>query len=112
MDQTLTGATPAPRRFWHVTFWTPDGVERRRYVKCPYLVEADEPHGGKKYRRPLVPGDADYPDTMVAMAARLGALEWDGIITSYRVSPVPSERIAKIRDRARRWTEILAEVAA
>jgi hypothetical protein len=101
----------APRRFWRITFWTSNGIEYRRYVKCPYLVEADEPHGGRKYRRPLVPGDADYPDTMVAMTADLGALEWDRAITSYRVTPVPPERIAAIRDKAVRWREVRQLIA-
>lgn len=109
MSESIT-----PRRFWHITFWTADGREYRRYVKCPYLapVEEGEQHGSKKYRRPLVPGDPDYADTMVAMTARLGALEWDGIITSYRVTPVPAERIALIRNRAVRWSEVTTLLAA
>lgn len=103
---------PAPRRFWHITFWTADGTERRRYITCPYLVPTDEAHGGKDYRRPLVAGDQDYPDTMLAMSATLSALEWDGLVTSYRISPVPAERIAAIRDRAVRWTEVYTSLIA
>ena len=103
----------APRRFWRITFWTAEGTEYRRYVKCPYLVETEDPtsHGGRKYRRPLVPGDADYPDTMVAMAADLGALEWDRVISSYRLTPVPPERIEAIRDKAVRWREVRRLIA-
>lgn len=101
----------APRRFWYITFWTADGREIRRYVRCPYLAPTED-HGDKKYRRPLVPGDDDYPDTMVAMTARLGALEWDGVITSFRVTPVKPERIEKIRNRAVRWTEVYNTVLA
>jgi len=109
MDENTTNQ--APRRFWHVTFWTSDGREYRRYIKCPYLAPTED-HGSRQYRRPLVPGDTDYPDTMVAMAARLGALEWDGVISSYRLSPVPSARIEKIRNRAVRWTEVYANTIA
>jgi hypothetical protein len=103
-----------PRRFWHITFWTAEGIEYRRYVKCPYLVETEDPnsHGGGKYRRPLVPGDEDYPDTMIAMAADLGGLEWDNLIRSYRLTPVPPERIGKIRDKATRWRDVRKLVAA
>ena len=95
-----------PRRMWRVTLFLADGRELRRYVKCPYLVETDEEHGGRAYRRPLVPGDPDYRDTHAAMSASLGALEWDGILSSFRVSPVPAERIASIRDKAVRWSEV------
>jgi len=104
--------TQAPRRFWRVTLWTPDGTERRRYIKCPYLVPTDEEHGGKAYRRPLVPGDADYVDTHLGMTARLGALEWDGVVTSYRVTPVQPDRVAAIRHLAVRWSEVEASLAA
>jgi len=103
--------TEAPRRFWRVTFWTAEGTEYRRYIKCPYLVEDPNSHGGGKYRRPLVPGDEDYPDTMIAMAADLGALEWDRVIRSYRLTPVPPERIESIRDKATRWREVKRLVA-
>jgi hypothetical protein len=103
-----------PRRFWYITLFTTDGRELRRYVKCPYLVETEDPasHGGRAYRRPLVPGDDDYPDTHAGMSARLGALEWDGVLSSYRVSPVPAERIPTIRDRAVRWREVESLLAA
>lgn len=101
-----------PRVFWRVTFWTADGSEHRRYVKCPYLVPTDEEHGGKAYRRPLAPGDPDWPDTLLALTARLGALEWDGLIASFRVTPVPSERVAAIRHRAVRWSEVEASLLA
>jgi hypothetical protein len=100
------------RRFWRVTVFTSDGRELRRYIKCPYLVETDEAHGGKAYRRPLVPGDTDYPDTHAAMSARLGALEWDRVIASFRVSPVPAERIGSIRHRAVRWRELEQQLVA
>lgn len=101
-----------PRRFWHVTFWMADGREYRRYVKCPYLVPSPSEHGGRAYRRPLAPGDDGWSDTHLAMTARLGALTFDGVLASYRVSPVPAERIPAIRDRAQRWTEIEALVLA
>ena len=101
-----------PRRFWHVTLFTADGRELRRYVKCPYLVDTTEPHGGRAYRRPLVPGDTGYADTHAAMTARLGALEWDGVLSSFRVSPVPAERISSIRERAVRWSEIETSLKA
>ena len=102
----------APRRFWRVTLFLPDGRELRRYIKCPYLVEADDPesHGGRAYRRPLVPGDPGYVDTHAAMSARLGALEWDGIVSSFRVSPVPPERAAAARSLAVRWSAVEAEL--
>jgi hypothetical protein len=103
MDQQLT--QPAPRRFWRVTFWTPDGVERRRYVRCPSLTKG-------KNQRTLAPGDTDYPDTLLAMVARLGALQWDGVISSFRVSPVPSERVAAIVTRATRWSEVQSVLVA
>jgi hypothetical protein len=102
----------APRRFWHITLFMSDGREYRRYIKCPYLVEADEDHGGKAYRRPLAPGDPDYPDTLLAVTARLGALEWDRVLASYRVSPVPGERIEKVRHLAVRWREVEAALIA
>lgn len=101
-----------PRRFWHVTLFTSDGRELRRYVKCPYLVPTDEAHGGHAHRRPLAPGDTDFVDTHAAMTARLGALEWDGVLSSYRVSPVPAERVTSIRNRAVRWSEIEASLRA
>jgi hypothetical protein len=101
-----------PRRFWYVTVFTTDGRELRRYIKCPYLVETDADHGGRAYRRPLVPGDPDYADTHAAMSARLAALEWDGIVSSFRVSPVPAERIAAVRDRAVRWREVEAQLGS
>jgi hypothetical protein len=102
----------APRRFWRVTLFLPDGREVRRYIKCPYLVEAEDPesHGGRAYRRPLVPGDAGYVDTHAAMSARLGALEWDGIISSFRVTPVPAERAGEIRHLTVRWSTVEAEL--
>lgn len=106
---------PAPRRFWRITIWTPAGVEYRRYIKCPYLVESEdgpESHGGHKYRRPLAPGDADFVDTHLAMTARLGALTWDGVVASYRVSPVPAARVAVIKHRARRWRDVEALLVA
>ncbi len=105
---------PAPRRFWRVTLWTEDGRELRRYVNCPYFVETDDPksHGGHDHRRSLAPGDIDFPDTHLAMTARLGALEWDRVITSYRVSPVPAARVAKIRHLARRWRLVEADLVA
>lgn len=98
----------APRRFWHVTMWTADGIEYRRYVRCPYLVPTEEEHGGKRYRRPLVVGDPDYPDTHAAMSARLGALQEDGVLRKYTLSWVEPERVAAIRHRARRWREVEA----
>jgi hypothetical protein len=98
-----------PRRFWRITFWDSDGIERRRYIKCPYLVPATE---GMKYRRPLVPGDSDYLDSFIGMTTALAVLEWAGRVTSYRVSPVPSERINNIRNRAVRWTTVVDELAA
>lgn len=107
-----TTTYPPPRRFWRVTFWTPDGVERRRYIKCPYLVSTDEEKGGHAYRRPLAPGDPGYIDTHLGMTARLGALAWDGVILSYRVTPVPPERVAAIRDKALRWSDVEASLAA
>jgi len=112
MKDQMQPTHPAPRVFWRVTFWTPDGVERRRYIRCPYLVPSDEGHGGKAYRRPLAPGDPDYPDTVIAMTAALGALAFDGVIASYRVTPVPSERVTAIRQRSIRWREALSAIAA
>ena len=100
----------APRRFWRITFKDRDGHERRRYIKCPYLTPADE----GKYRRPLVPGDGEYLDSFLGMTTALAVLEWHGAIEWFRVSPVPSERINVIRDRAVRWSEAkrVLEVAA
>lgn len=104
---------PAPRRFWRITIWTPDGRELRRYIKTPYLIDIDPPsHGGHAYRRPLVAGDTSFPDTHLAMTARLGALAWDGTIASYRVSPVPAARVGVIRHLAKRWTEVEAALEA
>lgn len=100
--------TEAPRRFWHITMWTPDGIEYRRYVKCPYLVPTEEEHGGKQYRRPLTSTDPDWPDTFIAMTSRLGVLEWEGALARYTVSPVKPERVPAIRSRARRWREVEA----
>jgi hypothetical protein len=95
-----------PRRFWHVTFWTSDGREFRRYVKCPYLVPTADEHGGKQYRRPLTSADPDWPDTFIGMTTRLGVLEFEGVLASYRVSPVPDTRVGAVRERAVRWSEI------
>lgn len=81
---------PPPKRFWRVTFWTADGSEHRRYIRCPYAS----------------------PDSLVGVSARLGELMWDGIITSYRLSPVPSARVAVVRDRSVRWSEVEATLAA
>lgn len=79
------------KRFWRVTFWTTDGSERRRYIRCPY-----EPSS----------------DSLVAVTARLGTLMRDGIITSARISPVPATRVAAIRHRSVRWSEVEATLAA
>jgi hypothetical protein len=81
-----------PKRFWRVTFWTPDGTERRRYIRCPYL----EPSS----------------DSLVNVTARLGELVWTGILESYRISPVPSARVAAVRNRSVRWSEVEASLLA
>lgn len=111
------GEQPAPRRYWRINITMADGTRRWCYVRCPYLVETEDPasHGGKTYRRPLVIGDEDYPDTYVAMTARLGVLEWERLIDRYRVDPVPLDRMHKpqqkaVRTMARRWREIEAEL--
>ena len=82
----------SPKRFWRVTFWTPDGVERRRYIRCPYLTPSS--------------------DSLVSVTARLGVLVWDGVLTSFRISPVPAARVALIRHRSVRWAEVEATIAA
>ena len=97
----------APRRFWRVTLWTPEGRELRRDITCPYLV----PDEGQTYRRPLAPGDDDYPDTHAAMTAALGSLQEDRVIEAYRVSPTKPERISKVRDHAVRWTTVRDELS-
>jgi len=97
----------APRRFWRITFKDRDGRERRRYIKCPYLTPKEDGH-----RRPLVVGDIDFTDTYFGMAAALATLEWYGAVTSYRITPVPSERISVIRDHAVRWSDVRSELEA
>lgn len=32
----------APARIWHVRFVTTDGIERRRYVACPWYIKDPE----------------------------------------------------------------------
>jgi hypothetical protein len=83
---------PPPRRFWRVTFWTADGSEHRRYIRCPYLKPSS--------------------DSLVNVTARLGELVWTGVLTSYRVSPVPATRVAIVRKRSVRWSEVEAGLAA
>lgn len=94
-----------PRMFWFVTVG-----RRTRVVRCPYLVPLREGQSKRDYRRPLVEGDPDWPDSYLAVTQRLSLLEWEGLIPSFRVTPVSPERVAAMKPRSRRWREIEPEL--
>lgn len=93
----------APARIWFVRFVTADGIERKRYVACPYYIK-------------------DPEASIYGLEARLAYLKFHRLVTygSVREAASPRHRKACIDGRGQpghrcncfpRWTEI-PELAA
>lgn len=95
----------APARIWFVRFITADGVERRRYVACPYYIK-------------------DPAASIFGLEARLAWLKFHRLVTSASTREVlaPPHRRSCVASRGTpghrcscfpRWTELpeLAEAA-
>jgi hypothetical protein len=91
---------PAPPRIWFLRFTTPDGIERRRYVACPYYIKDPQASiyglenrlGYLKFHRLILRGSANEVEAPRHKAACVRAREQH--VAGHRCDCFP------------RWTEI------